>query len=42
MTFEALHLKARWLGCQRIDLESCASTNDEAARMIFKGDDNGE
>ncbi len=37
MTFEALHLKARWLGCQRIDLESCASTNDEAARMARAG-----
>lgn len=37
MTFEALHLKARWLGCQRIDLESCGSTNDEAARMARAG-----
>jgi BirA family biotin operon repressor/biotin-[acetyl-CoA-carboxylase] ligase len=37
VTFEALHLKARWLGCQRIDLESCGSTNDEAARMARAG-----
>lgn len=37
MTFEALHLKARWLGCQRIDLESCGSTNDEAARLARAG-----
>lgn len=37
MTFEALHLKARWLGCQRIELESCGSTNDEAARMARAG-----
>lgn len=37
MTFEALHLKARWLGCQRIDLEACGSTNDEAARLARAG-----
>jgi BirA family biotin operon repressor/biotin-[acetyl-CoA-carboxylase] ligase len=37
LTFEALHLKARWLGCQRIELESCASTNDEAARLARAG-----
>jgi BirA family transcriptional regulator, biotin operon repressor / biotin---[acetyl-CoA-carboxylase] ligase len=37
MTFEGLHLKARWLGCQRIDLEECASTNDEAARLARAG-----
>lgn len=37
MTFEGLHLKARWLGCQRIDLESCGSTNDEAARLARAG-----
>jgi BirA family transcriptional regulator, biotin operon repressor / biotin---[acetyl-CoA-carboxylase] ligase len=37
MTFEGLHLKARWLGTQRIDLETCASTNDEAARMARAG-----
>jgi BirA family transcriptional regulator, biotin operon repressor / biotin---[acetyl-CoA-carboxylase] ligase len=37
MTFEALHLKARWLGCQRIELESCGSTNDEAARLARAG-----
>jgi BirA family transcriptional regulator, biotin operon repressor / biotin---[acetyl-CoA-carboxylase] ligase len=37
MTFEGLHLKARWLGCQRIDLETCSSTNDEASRMARAG-----
>lgn len=37
MTFEALHLEARWLGSQRIDLESCGSTNDEAARLARAG-----
>ncbi len=41
MTFEALHLKARWLGCQRIDLECCASTNDEAARLARAGAKHG-
>jgi BirA family biotin operon repressor/biotin-[acetyl-CoA-carboxylase] ligase len=41
MTFEGLHLKARWLGCQRIDLESCASTNDEAARLARAGAQRG-
>ncbi len=41
MTFEALHLKARWLGCQRIDLESCGSTNDEAARLARAGAQRG-
>jgi BirA family transcriptional regulator, biotin operon repressor / biotin---[acetyl-CoA-carboxylase] ligase len=41
MTFEALHLKARWLGCQRIDLESCGSTNDEAARLARAGAKHG-
>jgi BirA family biotin operon repressor/biotin-[acetyl-CoA-carboxylase] ligase len=41
MTFEALHLKARWLGCQRIDLEACGSTNDEAARMARAGAKHG-
>ncbi|HUS31055.1 MAG TPA: hypothetical protein VMZ53_21240, partial [Kofleriaceae bacterium] len=41
MTFEALTLKARWLGCQRIDLESCASTNDEAARLARAGASRG-
>jgi len=30
-----------WLGCQRIDLESCASTNDEAARYARAGASNG-
>ena len=28
---------ARWLGCQRIELEPCASTNDEAARLARAG-----
>ncbi|HSD88734.1 MAG TPA: biotin--[acetyl-CoA-carboxylase] ligase, partial [Kofleriaceae bacterium] len=37
MTFQSLHLKARWLGCQRIELESCGSTNDEAARLARAG-----
>jgi BirA family transcriptional regulator, biotin operon repressor / biotin---[acetyl-CoA-carboxylase] ligase len=37
MTFQGLHLKARWLGTQRIDLEACGSTNDEAARMARAG-----
>jgi BirA family biotin operon repressor/biotin-[acetyl-CoA-carboxylase] ligase len=32
---------ARWLGMQRIDLESCASTNDEAARMARAGAKHG-
>lgn len=41
MTFESLHLKARWLGCQRIELESCASTNDEAARLARAGAKHG-
>lgn len=41
MTFEALHLKARWLGCQRIELESCGSTNDEAARLARAGASRG-
>jgi BirA family biotin operon repressor/biotin-[acetyl-CoA-carboxylase] ligase len=27
----------RWLGCHRIDLESCGSTNDEAARLARAG-----
>jgi BirA family biotin operon repressor/biotin-[acetyl-CoA-carboxylase] ligase len=41
VTFEALHLKARWLGCQRIELESCGSTNDEAARLARAGASRG-
>ncbi len=41
MTFESLHLKARWLGCQRIDLECCGSTNDEAARLARAGAKHG-
>ena len=32
---------ARWLGTQRIDLEACASTNDEAARMARAGAQHG-
>ncbi|MBL0220496.1 MAG: biotin--[acetyl-CoA-carboxylase] ligase [Myxococcales bacterium] len=28
---------ARWLGCQRIDLAECASTNDEAGRLARAG-----
>jgi BirA family biotin operon repressor/biotin-[acetyl-CoA-carboxylase] ligase len=28
---------ARWLGCQRIELEACDSTNDEAARLARAG-----
>jgi BirA family transcriptional regulator, biotin operon repressor / biotin---[acetyl-CoA-carboxylase] ligase len=28
---------ALWLGCQRIDLEECGSTNDEAARLARAG-----
>ncbi len=27
----------RWLGCQRIDLDECGSTNDEAARLARAG-----
>lgn len=41
MTFEALHLKARWLGCQRIVLPCCGSTNDEAARLARAGAKHG-
>lgn len=41
MTFESLHLKARWLGCQRIEMESCGSTNDEAARLARAGAKHG-
>jgi len=37
MTF----LFTNWLGCQRIDLESCASTNDEAARLARAGAKHG-
>lgn len=28
---------SRWLGCHRIDLDECASTNDEAARLARAG-----
>lgn len=41
MTYQSLHVKARWLGCQRIDLESCGSTNDEAARLARAGAKHG-
>ena len=41
MTFEALHLKARWLGCQRKVLLSCGSTKDEAARLARAGAKHG-
>lgn len=41
MTFETLHLEARWLGSQRIELESCGSTNDEAARLARAGAKHG-
>jgi BirA family transcriptional regulator, biotin operon repressor / biotin---[acetyl-CoA-carboxylase] ligase len=41
VTFEGLHLKARWLGCQRIELESCGSTNDEASRLARAGAKHG-
>ncbi len=37
MTFEVLHQIARWLGCQRIELAECGSTNDEAARLARMG-----
>lgn len=32
---------ARWLGMQRIDLEACTSTNDEAARLARAGAQHG-
>jgi BirA family transcriptional regulator, biotin operon repressor / biotin---[acetyl-CoA-carboxylase] ligase len=32
---------ARWLGMQRIDLEACTSTNDEAARLARAGASHG-
>jgi BirA family transcriptional regulator, biotin operon repressor / biotin---[acetyl-CoA-carboxylase] ligase len=41
MTFLGLTLKARWLGCQRIELPSCGSTNDEAARLARAGASHG-
>jgi BirA family biotin operon repressor/biotin-[acetyl-CoA-carboxylase] ligase len=37
VTFEVLHQVARWLGCQRIELAECGSTNDEAARLARMG-----
>ena len=30
-------MSARWLGCQRVDLDVCDSTNDEAARLARAG-----
>ena len=41
MTFELLHQVARWLGCQRIELVECGSTNDEAARLARMGAKHG-
>jgi BirA family transcriptional regulator, biotin operon repressor / biotin---[acetyl-CoA-carboxylase] ligase len=41
MTFHGLALKARWLGCQRIELPACGSTNDEAARLARAGASHG-
>ena len=32
---------ARWLGCHRIDLSECTSTNDEAARLARAGASHG-
>ncbi|HSN30667.1 MAG TPA: biotin--[acetyl-CoA-carboxylase] ligase [Kofleriaceae bacterium] len=37
MTAEVLHQIARWLGCQKILLAECGSTNDEAARLARAG-----
>ena len=37
MTF----LFSNWLGCQRIDMDACASTNDEAARLARAGAKHG-
>jgi BirA family biotin operon repressor/biotin-[acetyl-CoA-carboxylase] ligase len=37
VTYESLHLAARWLGSQRIDLQECGSTNDEAGRLARAG-----
>ncbi len=34
-------IKTTWLGSQRIDLESCTSTNDEAARLARAGASHG-
>lgn len=34
-------MRASWLGGQRIDLESCGSTNDEAARLARAGASHG-
>lgn len=34
-------IKTNWLGSQRIDLESCGSTNDEAARLARAGASHG-
>jgi len=41
VTSEALHQIARWLGCQKIMMSECASTNDEAARLARAGAKHG-
>jgi len=41
VTFETLHQVARWLGCQKIVLAECGSTNDEAARLARAGAKHG-
>jgi BirA family biotin operon repressor/biotin-[acetyl-CoA-carboxylase] ligase len=37
----SLHASAHWLGCQRIELDECGSTNDEAARLARAGAKHG-
>jgi BirA family transcriptional regulator, biotin operon repressor / biotin---[acetyl-CoA-carboxylase] ligase len=34
---ESRPIRAGWLGCQRVDVEECGSTNDEAARLARAG-----
>ena len=34
---ESSGVRTHWLGCQRVDLEECGSTNDEAARLARAG-----
>jgi BirA family transcriptional regulator, biotin operon repressor / biotin---[acetyl-CoA-carboxylase] ligase len=41
VTSEALHVIARWLGCQKILMAECGSTNDEAARLARAGAKHG-
>jgi BirA family transcriptional regulator, biotin operon repressor / biotin---[acetyl-CoA-carboxylase] ligase len=41
MAFQSLPFETRWLGCQRIVLASCGSTNDEAARLARAGAKHG-